>query len=254
MDNKFAALYVRVSTGKQDAENQLLQLRPYCERSGYTIYKEYMDIISGGEENRPAFSQLFKDAHQKKFDILVFWSIDRFSRSGLSYTMQKLQELKNLRIDWESYQEPYFRTVGPFGDALIGIMATLAKIEKDRISERTKAGLARRKAAGNILGRPKGSKDKVKRRTLGYYDNVSAAKDERIKGGGFISEKITFNGVRDAQNLANKRPFIECPSCSFNLRPFTYDGVPKYVCDKCQFLSTKDEYDNKFSKNIKRDV
>lgn len=49
-EEKDAAVYVRVSTNKQDAENQLLQLRPYCEKAGYKIHKEYIDVISGGEE------------------------------------------------------------------------------------------------------------------------------------------------------------------------------------------------------------
>ena len=150
-----AALYVRVSTSKQDADNQLLALRPYCDKAGYTIQKEYLDILSGCEDSRPGFDQMFKDAHKRKFDIIVFWSIDRFSRSGLAFTIQKLQELKNLGIGWDSFQEQYFRTVGPFGDALVGIMATLAKIERDRLSERTKAGLRRAVAQGKTLGRPR---------------------------------------------------------------------------------------------------
>lgn len=171
--NKTAAIYVRVSTGKQDAENQLLQLRPYCNKAGYNIYQEYIDIVSGAEDNRPSFNQLFRDAHQRKFDVLVFWAIDRFSRSGIYFTLQKLQELKNLGIDWDSYQEPYFRTIGPFGDAVLGIMAVLAKIERERLSERTKAGLARKRATGWVPGRKKGEKDKKPRKRRGYYGNTN---------------------------------------------------------------------------------
>jgi DNA invertase Pin-like site-specific DNA recombinase len=168
---KVAALYVRVSTGKQDAENQLLALRPYCEKSGYLIGHEYMDIVSGAEDNRPAFNQLFKDAHQHKFDILIFWALDRFSRSGMAFTVQKLQELKNLGIDWDSFQEPYIKTIGPFGDVVMVLMATLARVERERLSERTKAGLARKRATGWVPGRKKGVKDKKPRRRKGYYDN-----------------------------------------------------------------------------------
>jgi DNA invertase Pin-like site-specific DNA recombinase len=190
MDNKpkVAAIYVRVSTSKQDAENQLLQLRPYCDKAGYIISREYMDVISGAEDNRPAFNQLFKDAHQRKFDILVFWAIDRFSRSGMYFTIQKLQELKNLGIDWDSYQEPYFRTIGPFGDAVLGIMATLAKMERERLSERTKAGMARKRLTGWVPGRKKGEKDKKPRRRKGYYDNQNWA--GQIRGGGEKGDKI----------------------------------------------------------------
>lgn len=178
---KVAAVYVRVSTNKQDVDNQLLQLRPYCERSHYVIGQEYIDIVSGAEDNRPAFNQLFKDAHQRKFDVLVFWAIDRFSRKGMVFTVQKLQELKNLGIDWDSFQEQYFRTLGPFGDVVLAIMATLAKMERERLSERTKAGLARKRLTGWIPGRKKGVKDLKPRRRKGYYDNQNWAGQK--KGG-----------------------------------------------------------------------
>jgi len=177
MENKpkVAAIYVRVSTSKQDAENQLLALRPYCERAGYVISQEYMDIVSGSEDNRPAFNQLFKDAHQRKFDVLVFWALDRFSRSGMAFTVQKLQELNNLGIGWDSFQEPYIKTIGPFGDVVLVLMATLARVERERLSERTKAGLARKRATGWVPGRKKGVPDKKPRRRRGYYDNKNWA-------------------------------------------------------------------------------
>jgi len=168
---KVAAVYVRVSTGKQDAENQLLALRPYCEKAGYVIGHEYMDIVSGSEDNRPAFNQMFRDAHLRKFDILVFWALDRFSRSGMTFTVQKLQELNNLGIGWDSFQEPYIKTIGPFGDVVMVLMATLARVERERLSERTKAGLARKRAGGWVPGRKKGEKDKKPRKRRGYYDN-----------------------------------------------------------------------------------
>jgi len=176
---KVAAIYVRVSTEKQDSENQLLQLRPYCERAGYLVYNEYVDVVSGRKDSRPAWNKLFKDAHQRKFDVIVFWALDRFSRSGTLYTLTKMEELKNLGVDWDSFTEPFFRTVGPFRDVVLSLMATLAKIESDKISERTKAGLARAKARGRKPGRPKGSKDKRRRRTKGYYDNVNYAGDKQ---------------------------------------------------------------------------
>ncbi len=150
-----AAIYCRVSTDKQEADNQLLQLREYCKKSNYKIYKEYVDIISGKELSRPGYDKMFKDAHKKLFKIVLFWDLSRFSRSGTLFTLQKLKEIENLGIEWESYQEQYFRTSGQFKDVLLSIMATLAKIEREKISERTKAGLERAKAEGKQIGRPK---------------------------------------------------------------------------------------------------
>jgi DNA invertase Pin-like site-specific DNA recombinase len=139
------AIYVRVSTTKQEADNQVAELEPYCKKCGYEIYKIYVDIISGGKDSRPAYDQMFIDAHQRLFDLVVFWALDRFSRSGTLFTLQKLKELENLGVQWGSYKEPYFQSAGQFRDVVISIMATLAKIERERISERTKAGLKGKK-------------------------------------------------------------------------------------------------------------
>jgi len=147
------AVYVRVSTDKQESENQLLELRDYCKSSNYQIFNEYVDIISGKEDKRPYWDQLFLDAHRKKFDIVLFWDLSRFSRSGTLYTLQKLRELENLGIGYISYREPYLNTVGQFKDVVISILSTVAKIEREQISDRTKAGLKRAKLNGVILGR-----------------------------------------------------------------------------------------------------
>ena len=84
------AIYARVSTNKQELENQLLQLRDYCKKSDWEIYDEYTDIITGKKNSRPRWEQLFNDAHKKKFDVILFWDLSRFSRSGTLYTLQKL--------------------------------------------------------------------------------------------------------------------------------------------------------------------
>jgi len=150
-----AAIYVRVSTDKQESNNQLMQLRPYAEKSKYEVFDEYVDVISGKEESRPAYDRMFKDAHKKLFDIILFWDLSRFSRAGTLFTLQKLKELENLGIDWESYQEPYLKSVGQFKDVVLSVISTVAKIEREKISERTKAGLERARKEGKTLGRPK---------------------------------------------------------------------------------------------------
>lgn len=146
------AIYGRVSTDKQEAANQLNQLREYIKRSNWKIYKEYIDIISGKEDKRLEWDRLFVDAHQKKFDIVLFWSLDRFSRSGTLYTLQKLQELTNLNLKYISYTEPYINSAGQFKDVIISILATLAKLEREKISERVKAGLSRIKSDAKKKG------------------------------------------------------------------------------------------------------
>ena len=173
-------LYVRVSTTKQEAGNQLLQLRSFCEKSGYNITHEFIDVISGKETSRPEYDKMFKAAHKRLFDMVIFWDISRFSRAGTLHTLQKLKELENCGIKWHSYQDAYLSSVGEFRDVVISIMSTLAKIEREKISERTKAGLERAKLRGRKLGRPKGRTDKrprkirndrgIKRGVLNYRD------------------------------------------------------------------------------------
>jgi DNA invertase Pin-like site-specific DNA recombinase len=77
-------IYARVSSRDrgQDFTNQLLALREFCLKQGWTIYREYVDQISGDGRDRPAFRQMFQDASQRKFDVLLFWSLDRLSREG----------------------------------------------------------------------------------------------------------------------------------------------------------------------------
>lgn len=149
------AIYLRVSTREQHGENQLLQLRKYCEKSGHDIFKIYHDVISGKETSRPAFDLMFSDAHKKLFDIVLFWDFYRFSRAGTYHTLMKLKELDNLNIIWQSYSEPYLDSAGQFKDVVISILACVAKAEREKISQRTKAGLERKKLEGIKLGKPK---------------------------------------------------------------------------------------------------
>ena len=151
------AIYARVSTKTkgQDVENQLMVLREYSLKMGYDIYQIYTDQESGSSSNRPAFNQLFADAAKRKFDLLLFWSLDRFSREGTRKTIFLLQQLDDYGILYKSFSEQYLDSSGIFKDVIISILATLAKQEQIRLSERVKAGLDKAKSKGRIGGRPR---------------------------------------------------------------------------------------------------
>lgn len=151
------ALYSRVSTRDrgQDVENQLAQLRTFAAHQGWTIVHEYVDHESGKTSDRAQFQRLFADASQGRFDILLFWSLDRLTREGVFPTLQHLTRLTGYGIQWRSYTEQYLDSTGIFRDAVIGILATIARQERLRISERTKAGLERARRQGKTLGRPR---------------------------------------------------------------------------------------------------
>ena len=154
------ALYARVSTRDkgQDYENQSHELRAFVARrasDGWVLAHEYTDKVSAKNDNRPAFRRLYEDASRKEFDMVLFWSLDRFSREGVLETLQHLQRLTSYGVEWFSYREEYARSVGAFRDAVLAILAAIAKQERVRLSERVQAGLSRARAQGKVLGRPR---------------------------------------------------------------------------------------------------
>lgn len=159
MTKQRVAIYARVSTDDkgQDPENQLAELRTWCERGGHEIVREYVEHESGrkGTESRQALAELFQDANQRQFDLVLFWALDRFSREGMAKTVGYLQRLDASGVSFHSYTEEMLSTDNELvRDILIAVMASLAKQETIKISERTKAGLARARANGKRLGRP----------------------------------------------------------------------------------------------------
>lgn len=151
------AIYARVSTKDrgQDTENQLAQLREFSSKQGWSVLREYIDHESGAKNDRVEFQQLFLDASRRKYDLLLFWSLDRLSREGVLETLQHLNRLTSYGIGYRSFTEQYFDSCGIFKDAVISILATIAKQERVRLSERTKAGLAIARSKGRQLGRPR---------------------------------------------------------------------------------------------------
>ena len=147
------AIYTRVSTDTQDNRNQLTQLRAFAAAQGWHIVKEYTDIGSGKNGDRAEFKTLFAAASRREFDLVLFWSLDRFSREGVYETLQYLQRLTSFGVGYRSFTEQYLDSCGIFRDAVISILAVVAKQERVRLSERTISGLNRARAQGKILGR-----------------------------------------------------------------------------------------------------
>jgi DNA invertase Pin-like site-specific DNA recombinase len=148
------AIYARVSTRKQDNDNQLLQLREFAAKQGWQIVAEYVDTVTGsGKKDRAQFDALMLAASQRQFDLILFWKLDRFSRAGTRATLRLLTLLDSYGCSWRSFTQPFFDSCGVMRDVVISIMATLAEQERIDISERTRAGLQRAVKAGRVLGR-----------------------------------------------------------------------------------------------------
>jgi DNA invertase Pin-like site-specific DNA recombinase len=153
------AIYARVSTNDkgQDPENQLQQLRQWCASAGHTIVHEYVDHESGRKstKGRKQFAALFEDAHRRKFDCVLFWALDRFTREGMVPTIMHLQRLAGCGVSFHSYTEAHLSTDNELvGNILLAVMSSLAKVESQKIGERTRAGMARARAQGKRIGRP----------------------------------------------------------------------------------------------------
>ena len=157
------AIYARVSKDEQasdgslqDPENQLIPLRKYAEAMGYEVSYEFVDRASGGSANRPEFQQMLSKVKQRHIDLVLIWALDRFSREGMVNTLRYIQTLKDYRCGLKSLQESWLDTSQEgVAELLLAIFSWVAKEERRKISERTKAALSKLKAQGVKLGRPK---------------------------------------------------------------------------------------------------
>jgi DNA invertase Pin-like site-specific DNA recombinase len=142
-----------VSTRDQTADNQLAELRSYAACQNWTIVAEYSDTESGGKAERPGYQEMLTAASRRRFDVLLFWSLDRLSREGAARTLEVLNRLHSWGVRVRSYTEQYLDTCGLFADAVVAVLATIARQERLRISERTRAGLERARKRGRRPGR-----------------------------------------------------------------------------------------------------
>jgi len=152
---KKVALYARVSTDKQSCENQLIELRATASRMGYEVVQEFVDNgISGakGRKDRPALDTMMKMATQRRFDMVMVWSIDRLGRS-LQHLIELLNELHSMNIDL-FFQQQSIDTTTPTGKMMFSIMGALGAYERELIRARVKQGLEVAKSKGVKLGRP----------------------------------------------------------------------------------------------------
>jgi DNA invertase Pin-like site-specific DNA recombinase len=158
---KRAAIYLRVSTAGQTVENQRADLMKLADLRGFKVVATYADEgISGtkGRDKRPGLDNLLKDAKRRRFDIVLFWSVDRLGRStsAVATAMDDLQAAGVAQF----YFKESMDTSSAHGRAMLEMAAVFARLEREMIVERVNAGIARVKATGKTrsgrpLGRPR---------------------------------------------------------------------------------------------------
>lgn len=149
------AIYARVSTGEQNPEVQLRELRAYAEHRGFLVTREYVDQASGDVRRRrpaPEFDALMADARRRRFDCVLVWKYDRFART-LGALIAALQEFRDLGVDFISHTQA-IDTTTPMGRLFFHVIGSFAEFEREVIVERVRAGLANARAKGKRLGRP----------------------------------------------------------------------------------------------------
>ena len=164
---------------------------------------EYTECESGGKSDRIVFQRMLADASRRRFDLLLFWALDRLSREGALKTLQHLDRLESYGVGFRSFTEPYFDSCGIFKEAVVSIVATLEKQERVRLSERTKAGLAVARSKGRQIGRPR--------------LKVHPAEIARLRASGLslraIGRRLAISegSVRRLASATAQKPFLHTP-------------------------------------------
>jgi DNA invertase Pin-like site-specific DNA recombinase len=160
------------------------------------VYKDHGISGAKGRDGRPAFDRMCRDAAQRKFDLVMAWSVDRLGRS-LQDLVGFLSELHALKVDLFLHQQG-LDTTTPAGKAMFQMMGVFAEFERAMIQERVRAGLARAKSEGKKLGRPPIDQ--------ALEDRIRAALDKpgRTEGVRKIAERF---GVNPSTVQRISRPF-----------------------------------------------
>jgi DNA invertase Pin-like site-specific DNA recombinase len=175
-----AAVYVRVSTDRQTAENQLAEARQLAVARGYepVVYEE----VESAVKVRPVFDQMVSDIRAGRLHAIAVWALDRLHRS-MTGAINTVLDCDRLGVPVLSVREGWLDTSGPVRPLLVAIFGWVAEQERTRLIERTKAGLERARREGKRLGRPRVSPLRV------------AAAVQRVRAGSSLREAANATGV-----------------------------------------------------------
>ena len=191
-----AALYLRVSTGEQRADNQRPEVEALARARGFDVVLVVEEAAST-RGRRPGFERVQLAARRREIDTLVIWAIDRFGRD-LAGVVNDVIELDRLGVELVSVRDPWLANVGPTRGLLVAMFSWVAQYERDLRGARVKAGLARLKAKGVQLGRP----NKAAR------VNVTAARSMKASGKTWpevaraleVNERTLYRALRSDKN------------------------------------------------------
>src|SRR6202521_3649943 len=179
---------------------QLRELREYCERRKWKVWREYVDVgVSGAKEKRIELDKLLSDAHRQKFDAVIVWKFDRFARS-VSDLLRALETFRAQGIEFVSLSEQV-DTSTPTGKMVFTVLGAVAELERSLIVERVKAGVRNARAKGKTLGRPRVYPDQ-RRITALRAEGLSWAKIAKRLG---VGEGTVYRAAQASAKIHSQR-------------------------------------------------
>lgn len=137
----------------QEPKNQIAPLKEFAKNMNWDVKFVFIDRKSGADSNRPEFKKMLAEARQHHFDLLLVWSLDRFSREPVINTLAYLEQLKLHNIHFKSYSDGIdTREMADTQELIMLILMWQSQNERKRISKRTKAGIQRLKNIGQYKG------------------------------------------------------------------------------------------------------
>ena len=194
-----AAIYARVSTTDQSCENQLLELRRYCEARGWQATEYVVAGISGAKDRRPALDALLRDAKRRRFDVLVCWRLDRLGHN-LRHLILLLDDLQATGVAFVSLSEGIDATT-PAGRLQLHVLGAIAEFERGRVVERVRLGMAGAKAQGEALGRPARKITDADLESVAHLSVREAASALGVSKSLIASKRQTVNAVAAPRTL-----------------------------------------------------
>jgi len=229
------AIYVRVSTEEQASsgvslEAQKESLTSYCKTYQYEIYNIYEDAGKSAKNmrGRPQMMKMLKDAKEGKFDTILIYKLDRFSRS-LKDLILTVEQLKKIDIDFISLQDK-IETNSASGKLMFHIISSFAEFERDIIGERTRFGMEKKARDGEIVNRaPLGYKIKDKRLVIDH-ENKDLVKEIFLL---YSEHRISLNAlakryhytVRGIKKLLMNQTYIGKVKFNENLHKGLHDPI-----------------------------
>lgn len=172
---KQAAVWMRVSTLEQRTENQQPTIATFTRHHGLKVVRQFeLDDSAwkddtGGPEYQRNIKAALDAAWRGEFEVLVVWALDRLTRLGAEDALRLIRQFRERGVVIVSIQESWLNGSPEVQDILVAFAGWMAQQQSNRHSEQVKAGMARAKAEGKVIGgRKPGAKDKKPRRTDGY--------------------------------------------------------------------------------------